>query len=452
MIEKLSNTNDLLQMMFDGGRVRVELNGLRAFGPSLLNRDENGDAKKVNVGCIPRTAISSQCRKSAIRNECIEVQSALSRRAPEIITAYICDHYGVDRKNEELVKFYLTLCYSLLTEKDKELAQGKLSIPSEDSNPNWLIDTPVRICAADVKRIADSIMKYFSTDADFGKIEEKKSDDGKKKSYEFTKEESKDSFVKLYKELKAAIASYAVEYDVCLFGRMATSTIVKSYDSAANFNEAYSTTPCCFDSDFFTTRDTLYDSASVLFSELDTATGSGHMNSRDITADTFYWYSNYNLNAYIENIMIGFDYSDKSKENEEVLKMRIREAFDYLIEVTEKTITTVPATMQHQMASSPDPAIVHVAVKKNSQPKTMDFAFAEPVYANDGVSVLDESVNRFVEEACDNTFETGEFMMECWLSKAKYANEIKNVAGAERTNLHELISELKRVLYETIDC
>ena len=174
MIEKLNNTNDLLQMMFNSGRVRLELNGLRAFGPSLLNRDENGDAKKVNVGCIPRTAISSQCRKSAIRNECIEVQSALSRRAPEIITAYICDHYGVDRKNEELVKFYLTLCYSLLTEKEKELAQGKLSIPSKDSNPNWLIDTPVRICAADVKRIADSIMKYFSTDADFGKIEKRK--------------------------------------------------------------------------------------------------------------------------------------------------------------------------------------------------------------------------------------------------------------------------------------
>ena len=450
MIEKLNNTNDLLQMLFNGGRVTLELNGLRAFGPSLLNRDENGDAKKVNIGCIPRTAISSQCRKSAVRSECTEAQSALSRRAPEIITAYICDHYGVDRENKELVNFYLTLCYSLLTEKDKELTQGKLSVPSKD-NPNWLIDTPVRICAEDVQRNADSIMKYFPADADFGKIEEKKSDDGKKKSYEFTKEESVEAFKNLYKELKATIASYAVEYDVCLFGRMATSTIVKSFDSAARFSVAYSTNPCCFDSDFFTTRDTLYDSASVLFSELDTATGSGHMNSRDITGDTFYWYSSFGMNAYIENVMIGFDYSDKSEENEEALKMRIREAFDYLLEVTEKTIITVPATMQHQMASSPDPAVVYVTLKKDSQARTMDFAFAEPVYAKDGTSVLDESVNRFVEEACDKTFETGEFMMECWLSKAKYANEIRNFAGAERTDIHGLISELKKALYETID-
>ena len=46
----------------------IELHILQSFGPSNLNRDEDGNPKDCEFGGVRRARISSQCLKHAIRH------------------------------------------------------------------------------------------------------------------------------------------------------------------------------------------------------------------------------------------------------------------------------------------------------------------------------------------------------------------------------------------------
>lgn len=108
--EEIHNTNDLIQKIFENHGTFLEIHSLRSYAAVLLNRDDNGDAKTAYIGGTKRTIISSQCKKSAIRQDCIESRSSRTRRAPEGIVSYICETYDIDDLHKDA---YLKIAYKL---------------------------------------------------------------------------------------------------------------------------------------------------------------------------------------------------------------------------------------------------------------------------------------------------------------------------------------------------
>lgn len=418
--ENINNTNNLIQQLFKNHGTFLEIHSLRSYAPGLLNRDDNGDAKTAYIGGTKRTIISSQCKKSAIRQECIESRSSRTRRAPECIVSYICETYDIDEKHKD---DYLKIAYMLLS--------GKKDV-NEKNSDNYMTPTIISIGNEDIKRIGNAIVKYFPID---------KNIDFKKKKIAYSIED-KETFNSLLKELKNTVKASKVDYDICLFGRMSTSEVVSSEDSASWFNFGYSTNKNHNDSDFFVAQD-VYSQATALFTNLNTEPGAGHLNIRDINSDTFYDYAGFSLNAYVENAMKGADF-----ENKEEIKERLKSAVDYFCEAVEKTITVVPTAMQHQMASFPDP-VVYVTLKENARNTTYDDAFESAVEDGNENSVMAESVKRLVESINDSPFETGDVIKKYWVSKKKYS-ELANIENVEKLTLQELLSDLRGYLYDEI--
>ena len=141
--------------------------------------------------------------------------------------------------------------------------------------------------------------------------------------------------------------------------------------------------------------------------------------------------------------MIGVDFNDEA-----AVKQRLKEGFEYLLDVIEKTIVTVPATMQHQMASFPLP-VVYVSLKEGAVNLTYDNAFERvvPDGGDDGSSVLEESVRRMVEAINDNPFETGTVLKQYWISEKRFA-DMADINGVNKCKLKEMISDLRGYLYE----
>lgn len=417
--EEIHNTNDLIQKLFENHGTFLEIHSLRSYAAVLLNRDDNGDAKTAYIGGTKRTIISSQCKKSAIRQDCIESRSSRTRRAPEGIVSYICETYDIDDLHKDA---YLKIAYKLLSEKDFD----------EKNSDNYMTSTIISIGKEDIQRIGNSIVKYFPVEKN---IEFKKN----KSTYLIT---DSDSYESLLKELKEVVDASKVDYDICLFGRMSTCDVVSSEDSAAWYNFGYSTNKNHNDSDFFVAQD-VYAQATSLFTNLNTEPGAGHLNIRDINADTFYDYAGFSLNAYIENVMKGVDF-----ENKDAIKERLKSAVDYFCEAVEKTITVVPTAMQHQMASFPDP-VVYVTLKENARNTTFDDAFELAVEDGNDSSVMTESVKRLVESIKDSPFETGKVIGKYWISKKKYS-ELADIEGVKKVILQDLLADIKGYLYGKI--
>lgn len=427
----IKNAKDLADKLFNNSGTIIEFNSIRSYAGVLLNRDDMGEAKEFCRN-QPRTVISSQCIKAAIRNACLRARSNRTRRAPEIVMAYLKTEYGID--DPEKIGSYLKVLFMLFT-SGKDIKAVK-----EEDCKNYLISTPLTLCENDIHVIGDAVVRTFPADEEI-KIDRVEDNNGKV-SYKFNSgNPNREKFMVLLNELNTIIKASMVEYDIALFGRMSTSTVVSSTENASWFNHSYSTNKKHNDQDYFIAQDICLSAS--LFKELDEAKGAAHLNSRDINADTFYGYSGFSLNQYVQNIMIGVDFNDEA-----AVKQRLKEGFEYLLDVIEKTIITVPATMQHQMASFPLP-VVYVSLKEGAVNLTYDNAFERvvPDGGDDGSSVLEESVRRMVEAINDNPFETGTVLKQYWISEKRFA-DMADIDGVNKCKLKEMISDLRGYLYE----
>lgn len=403
---KINSTMDVINALFGGVGTFVEIHKLRSVGPTLLNRDGNGNAKTIQYGGFTRTVVSSQCRKAAIRAKETEIKTYRTRYVGRLVKEQVA------ADNPNAVEEYLV--------RVDEIVQDLFGGPDGDKGRIKIVTS---VGAEDINRIAKEIVKYYPINAEDIKVTKGRFD---KKDKRYSELETK---------LRSLIKSSQVDYDIAMFGRMSTNTVIQSVDSAAFYNFAYTTNVSASDSDYFIAQDTFRKTFEDISDN-----GAGHLDERDINAGCYYSYAGIALTTFVENIMKGINFEDK-----EQVKIRLRQAIDYLCDVIEKTITVMPTAMQHQMASFPDPECVYMTIKSGAQNVTYDKAFEKPVYSDRNHSVAEKSVDRLVSQINNNKFDTADYKAKYWIGDDEKAPE-----GAISTNLRQMLKGIKEYFYEQV--
>lgn len=407
-LNEVNSAKDVITKLFDGKGTFIEIHKLRSVGPNLLNRDENGNAKTIEFGGATRTVVSSQCRKAAIRAHETEYKTFRTRYVGELVADTIADMY-MDASTD-----YLRMA-DIVTQHVFEDVDEK----------NGRIKTVASVSNDDVMRIANKIVEHFPLNEEsFYPYTKKKEFDAKNSDY--------DALCEDLRELKN---SSMVDYEIAMFGRMSTNSIIRSVDSAAFYNFAYTTNPAAGDSDYFIAQDTFK-------SAFDEAEGKGaaHLNERDLCAGCYYSYAGIALTTYVENILESINFKDKAQ-----LKERLKKSVDYLLGVIEKTIMVMPSAMQHQMASYPDPDCVYVVLKRGVQNMTYDKAFEKPVYSDRTKSVAEKSVERLVNEVNNSKFDTAKYLKRYWIGADDMTPN-----DTVSTTLKDMLEDMKEYFYEQI--
>lgn len=358
----------------------VELHILRATGGELLNRGFDGRHKTLMHGGVRRARVSPQSKKHPIRLHMEEEDrdTVLTKQFPQIVKRELIDEGSDD----------FTLQVSDNVFKDKEVLKA-----SNDEKLGLITSQAMLITTNDVKEFArvitDSSARHHG--------------DLKKATSEAAK------------TLAANAVSVKATACTALNGRMAATPAMNEVYGAVKFSHAYSVNAYAGDVDDFTACDDyLAQMGVVLTDDGDKPvrlTGSAHMDSVDISANTYYSYVQISEKILFENLLRG----------------RTAEDADELLDVTKKytrrfieeVIKTLPEAKQNNMATYSEPAVVYITEGIRVSPHTMDLAFERAVVAEHGNSVCDEAVERLKKEIYmqkHGAFAVNTYTHEYWLS------------------------------------
>lgn len=305
----------------------IEINMLKNYLPSNLNRDENGAPKTCMFGGVKRNRISSQCMKRSWRRSEIfssEIGSdklgVRTRNMPELVADKLLES-GIKDDVVAVVKEVLS---SFGTTKDK--ATDNLKTP-----------TVIMYGSDDIEDIAE-----YALSAVKGKT---------------VKDVDRVAFKK---ELELALkdnSKRSVSVDMALWGRMVTSDALADVDAAMRVAHAISTNKAMVESDFFTTFDD-YLTGEESF-------GAGMMDYTDYTSACFYIYASIDTDILVDNLA--------NAENKEELVNKI------VCALVETMAYTNPSGKQTSFAAASLPSAILVEMKSKKIAADYSSAFETPI-------------------------------------------------------------------------
>lgn len=267
----------------------LQIHTLTSYPAALLNRDDAGFAKRLPFGGATRTRISSQCLKRHWRtaqgadalaevpaDDGYQPMTVRSRRTfqKEIYEKLLADDISVERANaatEALMSAVLQTNPAKAAKKDDEAAKGD------------------HLHTGQVLVIGRPEVDYFLQVARQALDE---NDDPKaiKKAIDDTlgKKEGKKNLqaMGLDKGLSAGL-------DAAMFGRMITSDILARCDAAVHVAHAFTVHAEDSESDYFSAVDDLQEVGE---------TGSGHINSTELTSGLYYSYVVIDVPLLVSNL------------------------------------------------------------------------------------------------------------------------------------------------------
>lgn len=356
--------------MFKKELLRLEFHQLVNYGPSLLNRDKNGNIKEVTQGGTRRARLSSQCIKHAMRNYGFS-DAIRTRRIFAIVEEKlreIKNEDGTAKYDDEYINCALQMLELFFSKKDKN---GKGETISKQSITYSKTH--------DIPAIVGFFTNNYPETADLKKFLSLKVDDRKKDQ----------AYMDFLKECK----NRRLGSNIALYGRMVVDAIVRHVESAVCMNHAYTINPINGDSDYFAAvEEYVKDGEAVEASMLDTV---------NIESGCFYKYASVDMNTFLSNLCIGEDLSD-----EEVIARINEVAEDEVIDFFEKYMNVAPVAKQHSNATSPKPVITYVRITESGFPCTMDDKFEKPVTFKRDKSIAEQGIERVVDFITDETYET----------------------------------------------
>lgn len=369
----------------------IEIDSLTNYGASLLNRDRGGFAKKIVFGGVERGRISSQAKKYAIRQAKYDrdtwytksfdslVADAMKRKVPDISNDYI-DHAKA-----------LTLKLLIAKNTEKNGHMFKVSV-------------------MDAESVATAIIRNI----DPGKPVQE--DDWKfivKKESEKSKVDASRETAAIMAELSEDAKTRGNSSEVAMFGRMSTSSILKSVDGAVAMSHAFTTHEYNGDIDFTTAVDELKEFGFNQESEEEA--GAGGLWDIDLNAGCFYQYCSISTMIYALNMLDGVDFNDK-----QALKERVSVMAKEVSEFIRLYLLTAPVAMQNSKASFPGPSAVYIRAAIRPQNHSYENAFARPVISNGEMDVVELSARRLVKCINRDIFFDNLYDKRYWLSDNDY--------------------------------
>lgn len=251
----------------------IQIHMLVTYPAVLLNRDDAGLAKRMPLGGVIRTRVSSQCLKKHWREaDAMRAHGAQAVRSTRIyedlVGMPLVTQHGASPTEATAIAQYL-MSETVDTQPGKR--QGE--VVASRSSQLLVLTT------AEIAWVAEQAVGILARLRDAGQQVAKPADVKKHAGLD------KDT-------LKAARA-LASDIDTSMFGRMVTSDHFSRIDSAVSVAHALTTHAEESEVDYFTAVDTLTP---------DDETGAGLLQDTELTSGTFYLYSTIDLRQLAANL------------------------------------------------------------------------------------------------------------------------------------------------------
>lgn len=328
----------------------LQIHTLTSYPASLLNRDDQGFAKRVPFGGVTRTRISSQCLKRHWRTHNgkhslaeLDVPKTVRSRLTFqrlVREELVCDDQDRAKEATEIVM------KEVLGESNKAKAKKKKA--EEEGENEDLIKT------GQVTVLGEPEIAYLRTLAQ--RIVDLEVD-----TKGLAKEAKKSVLTKDEKANLAAL-KHAAGLSAALFGRMVTSDNLARGDAAIHVAHALTVHSQANEADYFSAIDDLSGAGG------DDELGSGHIGHTELTSGLFYSYVVVDVGLLLKNL------GDATSEDTKAL------AGDIVASLVQLIASVSPGA---KLGSTAPYARAHCVMLESgdSQPRTLANAFLKPVEA-----------------------------------------------------------------------
>ena len=399
----------------------ISVSMLKPYAPSLVNRDDTGDAKQIVVGGVTRARISSQCLKRAIRQE-IGNRGITTAHLEDLIEQILIDQCEAGNISESDVdKIGKAVCCESILNCDwsKRTSQAKESKKKEDSNKGRTVN---QVNMLEIDAVVNTAIKNKGM---------------KQKDLE--------------KEIKKSLESIRVSADKSMFGTMATSGVIESVDGAVQMAQTFSIDEYIPEDDFITAKfstesvedwDPFFGSYKKFESENLAKPDAETLANSCVHSNTMLSCTSVNIVELKRNLsrsIVGTDIN-VDDVNHDVIKA----ICDYI----ETLITVEPSAKQNAMSSHSVPAVVYIEVIDNGAVKYPQGSFESVVRRREDKSIVETGIERIADFSADDTFRNGDIVKYFMLSSPykKYSDSFRDSGCSEVSNL----KELRNILTESI--
>lgn len=344
----------------------LQIHTLTSYPGSLLNRDDVGFAKRLPFGGADRVRISSQCLKRHWRTadtECslggIQVGGQgvpLSVRSRRTFERFVCQPLIDEGVDPEVAKAVTSDLIETLLPKGK----GRQAT-AEESDATETQTSQVTVIGRPEVHYLLGLARQATKGAGDAKAARQQWKDIDKGD--------------LKKNLQAL--AHGAGLDAALFGRMVTGDILARCDAAVHVAHAFTVHAGFFETDYFSAVDDLNPAGE---------TGSGHINTSELTSGLYYGYVVVDVPLLVSNIE-GCPRSQWKGADLALAAEVVRRLVHLVATVSPGAKLGATAPYSH--------ALLVLLEHGDAQPRTLANAFLEPV--NTSGSLLREAQTRLAD-------------------------------------------------------
>ncbi len=333
----------------------LQIHTLTSYPGTLLNRDDAGFAKRLPFGGSLRTRVSSQCLKRHWRTDEGTYSLAQIPGPDGNLPMTVRSRKTFEKKIfqpllAEDVPRELALAVSEAV-MEAVLQKSKSRSAAEEAKEEG--EEAASLKASQVLVMGRPEVDYLLTIARQAAAEQPEPKAAAKAVAAVLKKEGKKNLAKL---------THGAGLDAALFGRMITSDILARCDAAIHVAHAFSVHGEAAEPDYFSAVDEL--------AQEEGETGSGHINSTELTSGLFYSYVVVDVPLLVSNLtaceQTGWKEADRSQAAEVVRRLLHLVA---TVSPGAKRGSTAPYAMPQMM----------VVEAGNEAPRTLANAFMKPV-------------------------------------------------------------------------
>ncbi len=333
----------------------LQIHTLTSYPAALLNRDDVGFAKRMPFGGVSRTRVSSQCLKRHWRR--FEGENSLMHvpgKGDEAVPMSVRSR----RTFESLIKDPLVE-EGIVEDRARMIAEALVNVVLQKSTTRAKKEDP-----DDVLRTGQVVV-LGRPEVDYclnvaRQVLESGETDEKKIKTAVSNHFKKD-------ELKNLLSLLDAGLDSAMFGRMVTSDVLSRCDAALHVAHAFTVHGEQAEDDYFSAVDDLLEESGE--------TGSGHINSTELTSGLYYSYVVVDVPLLVSNLTGCKQHQWREAERDLAAEV-VRRMVHLIATVSPgaKLGSTAPYSYAHMMM-----------VESGSEaPRTLANAFMNPVGAKSG--------------------------------------------------------------------
>lgn len=227
----------------------VDVHALQTLPPSCVNRDDTGSPKTAVYGGVPRSRVSSQAWKHAMREEFNDIfrEEDLGKRTKYVVEMVLDKIQKIDPGMDPAKAYKLA---------ENAIKNAGISIETKNS------ETKAKALTFLSQKQAESLARLI--------LEDEKD----KKKYK-------------------AVLTVDPSIDMALFGRMVASDPTLNWDASCQVSHSISTHKCATEYDYFTAVDDLGPEDNA---------GAGHIGVSEFNSSTLYRFATINVNELAQSL------------------------------------------------------------------------------------------------------------------------------------------------------